>query len=99
MPNAAIAAWILGPLLSIYTLLFLFRIILTWYPEADLNKFPFAIVAWPTEPFLIPVRKLVPPIGGRRYFTGYLGWPCQLSKRDSSRSARAVENDGLELSA
>ncbi len=64
MSNAAIAAWILGPLLSIYTLLFLFRIILTWYPEADLNKFPFAIVAWPTEPFLIPVRKLVPPIGG-----------------------------------
>ena len=64
MSNAAIAAWILGPLLSIYTLLFLFRIILTWYPEAELNKFPFAIVAWPTEPFLIPVRKLVPPIGG-----------------------------------
>lgn len=64
MSNAAIAAWIIGPLLSIYTLLFLFRIILTWYPEAELNKFPFAIVAWPTEPFLIPVRKLVPPIGG-----------------------------------
>ena len=64
MSNAAIATWIIGPVLSIYTLLFLFRIILTWYPEAELNKLPFALVAWPTEPFLIPVRKVVPPIGG-----------------------------------
>lgn len=64
MSNAAIAAWIVGPLLSIYTLLFLFRIILTWYPEIDLKKFPFVIAAVPTEPFLVPVRKLVPPIGG-----------------------------------
>jgi YggT family protein len=64
MSNATIAAWIVGPLLSLYTLLFIFRIILTWYPQIELNKFPFALVAWPTEPFLIPVRKLVPPIGG-----------------------------------
>lgn len=64
MDNAAIAAWIIGPFLSLYTLLFLFRIILTWYPEANLSKLPFVIAAWPTEPFLIPMRKLVPPIGG-----------------------------------
>ncbi|MEL6815123.1 MAG: YggT family protein [Cyanobacteria bacterium J06598_3] len=64
MSTAAIATWTIGPILSLYTLLFLFRIILTWYPEAELNKFPFAIVAWPTEIFLIPVRKVVPPIGG-----------------------------------
>ena len=51
-------------LLGLYTLLFLFRIILTWYPQVELNKLPWAFVAWPTEPFLIPVRKLVPPIGG-----------------------------------
>ncbi|MEM8503244.1 MAG: YggT family protein [Cyanobacteria bacterium P01_D01_bin.1] len=51
-------------LLGLYTLLFLFRIILTWYPQIDLSKLPWALVAWPTEPFLIPVRKLVPPIGG-----------------------------------
>ncbi len=64
MANAAIASWTIGLLLSLYTVLFLFRIILTWYPEVDLNKLPFAIAAWPTEPFLIPTRKLVPPIGG-----------------------------------
>jgi YggT family protein len=64
MANAAIASVIIGLLLSLYTLLFLFRIILTWYPEVNLNQLPFAIAAWPTEPFLIPMRKLVPPIGG-----------------------------------
>ncbi len=51
-------------LLGLYTLLFLFRIILTWYPQVELSKFPWTLVAWPTEPFLIPMRKLVPPIGG-----------------------------------
>ncbi|MEO0869504.1 MAG: YggT family protein [Cyanobacteria bacterium J06642_11] len=42
----------------------IFRIVLTWYPQIDLNAFPYSLVAWPTEPFLIPMRKLVPPIGG-----------------------------------
>lgn len=41
-----------------------FRIVLTWYPQIDLNRLPFNLVAWPTEPFLTPMRKLVPPIGG-----------------------------------
>ncbi|MGD1900292.1 MAG: YggT family protein [Phormidesmis sp.] len=50
--------------LGLYTLLFLFRIILTWYPQIDLDKLPWALVAWPTEVFLITVRKVVPPIGG-----------------------------------
>lgn len=54
----------LSLILGLYTLLFLFRIILTWYPQIELDKLPWAIVAWPTEPFLMPVRKLVPPIGG-----------------------------------
>lgn len=51
-------------LLGVMTLLFIFRIILTWYPQAETNRFPFNLVVWPTEPFLIPIRQLVPPIGG-----------------------------------
>lgn len=51
-------------MLGLMTLLFIFRIVLTWYPQVDLNRLPFNLVAWPTEPFLIPVRKVVPPIGG-----------------------------------
>ena len=58
------ATWIVGPLLGLMILLFIFRIVLTWYPQADLNRLPFNLVAWPTEPFLIPIRKLVPPLGG-----------------------------------
>ncbi|CDN10042.1 MAG: YggT family protein [Richelia sp.] len=64
MNAIAIANWTLGPLLALMTLLFILRIVLTWYPQVHLNRLPFNIVAWPTEPFLIPLRKLVQPIGG-----------------------------------
>ena len=53
-----------GLLLGLMTLLFIFRIVLTWYPQADLSKLPFSLIAWPTEPLLVPMRKLIPPIGG-----------------------------------
>lgn len=56
--------WVLSPLLGVYTLLFIVRIVLTWYPEADGDRFPFNLVMWPTEFLLVPVRKLVPPFGG-----------------------------------
>ncbi|NER79610.1 MAG: YggT family protein [Leptolyngbya sp. SIO1D8] len=59
-----LANWLLGPLLGVYTLLFIVRIVLTWYPQADGNHFPFNLVIWPTEFLLTPVRKLVPPLGG-----------------------------------
>ncbi|HEY9821286.1 MAG TPA: YggT family protein [Candidatus Sericytochromatia bacterium] len=64
MTAATLTTWILGPLLGLMIFLFIFRIVLTWYPQVDLNRFPFNLVAWPTEPFLIPIRKIVPPIGG-----------------------------------
>ena len=64
MTITTIASWTLGIFLSLMTLLFIFRIVLTWYPQIDLNRFPFNLVAWPTEPFLRPLRKLVPPLGG-----------------------------------
>lgn len=60
----AIASWILGPVLAIMTLLFIFRIVLTWYPQVELSRFPFNLVSAPTEPFLAPSRKLIPPLGG-----------------------------------
>ncbi len=64
MTAATLATWILGPFLGLMIFLFIFRIVLTWYPQVDLNRFPFNLIAWPTEPFLVPVRKIVPPIGG-----------------------------------
>ncbi len=59
-----ITIWILSLLSGILTLFFIFRIILTWYPQVNLNSFPFKLIALPTEIFLIPTRKIVPPIGG-----------------------------------
>lgn len=64
MTGVNLTAWILGLLLGLMILLFIFRIILSWYPQIDLNRLPFNLVAWPTEPFLVPLRKLVQPIGG-----------------------------------
>ncbi len=64
MTGVNLTAWILGPVLGLMTFLFIFRIILTWYPQVDLNRLPFNLIAWPTEPFLVPLRKLVSPIGG-----------------------------------
>lgn len=64
MSATVLAGWGVSLFLGLMTLLFIFRIVLTWYPQAELSKFPFNLVYWPTEPFLIPVRKVVPPIGG-----------------------------------
>ncbi|MBW4619857.1 MAG: YggT family protein [Cyanosarcina radialis HA8281-LM2] len=60
----ALGNTILALMLGVMTFLFIFRIVLTWYPQLDLNRWPFNFIAWPTEPFLIPLRKIVPPIGG-----------------------------------
>lgn len=51
-------------LLGLMTILFIFRIVLTWYPQAELNRLPFSLVVFPTEPLLKPLRKIVAPIGG-----------------------------------
>ncbi|MBD2771445.1 YggT family protein [Iningainema tapete] len=64
MTGINLTTWILGPVLGIMIFLFIFRIILSWYPQVDPNRFPFNAIAWPTEPFLIPLRKIAPPIGG-----------------------------------
>ena len=55
---------LLGLLLSILTLAFLMRIILTWYPQVNLKKGFWFLLVWPTEPILALTRKFVAPIGG-----------------------------------
>ncbi|MDY6785426.1 MAG: YggT family protein [Cyanobacteriota bacterium] len=50
--------------LGLMIFLFIFRIVLTWYPQVELKRFPFNLIAFPTEPFLIPTRKIIPPLGG-----------------------------------
>ena len=54
----------LGILLSFLTLVFLIRLILTWYPKVDLNKGFWLLISLPTSSVLNFTRKLIPPIGG-----------------------------------
>jgi YggT family protein len=56
--------WGLGLSLGLMTFLFIFRIVLTWYPQVNQQRFPFNLIVWPTEPFLVVTRKIVPPLGG-----------------------------------
>ena len=55
---------ILGLLLASWSLMFLMRIVLTWYPKADSNSGVWAVVIWLTEPVLALTRRVVAPIGG-----------------------------------
>ena len=55
---------LLGLLLAAWTLAFLLRIVLTWYPQVDWNQGAWPGVAWPTEPVLAVSRRVIAPIGG-----------------------------------
>ena len=54
----------LGIFLSFLTLVFLMRLILSWYPKVDLNKGFWLLIAIPTSSILNFTRKIIPPIGG-----------------------------------
>ncbi len=54
----------LGAMLGLWTLLFLFRIVLTWYPQLDLERGVLRWIRVPTEPLLAPTRRWIQPIGG-----------------------------------
>jgi YggT family protein len=58
------AKTIIEPILDLGGFAFLIRIVLSWYPQVDLNKLPANIIAWPTEPFLQVTRVVVPPAFG-----------------------------------
>ncbi|XTZ12474.1 MAG: YggT family protein [cyanobacterium endosymbiont of Rhopalodia inflata] len=62
--NVTIISCVLGLFFALMTFLFIIRIILTWYPQIELNRFPWTLIIFPTEPLLTPVRKVIPPLGG-----------------------------------
>ena len=55
---------VLGIILSFLTLVFLIRLILTWYPKVNLSKGFWLIISIPTSSILNITRKVIPPIGG-----------------------------------
>ena len=63
-PWAAPVRGVLDPALNIGQFLMLLRVVVSWYPEINLNKLPYNLFAWPTEPILRPTRQLIPPAFG-----------------------------------
>ena len=59
-----IADIFLGVFLSFLTIVFLIRLILTWYPKIEISKGFWVIVSIPTTSILNLTRKFIPPIGG-----------------------------------
>ena len=54
----------LGITLSYLTVVFLIRLILTWYPKFDLSKGLWLFISIPSNSILNLTRKFIPPIGG-----------------------------------
>ncbi len=50
--------------LAIWTLTFLMRIVLTWYPQVNASKGFWLFFYIPTELFLSITRRFISPIGG-----------------------------------
>jgi YggT family protein len=64
MDNLTIATFTLSLVLGLMIFLNIFRIVLSWYPQVTLTKFPFNLIFIPTEPLLVLLRRVIAPIGG-----------------------------------
>ena len=54
----------LGLVLSMLTLAFLVRLIISWYPKINTSNGLWTIVLLPTSSILKLTKKIIPPIGG-----------------------------------
>lgn len=50
--------------LSIYLVLLLIRVLLSWFPNVNWLSPPFSILSQLTDPYLNVFRSIVPPLGG-----------------------------------
>ena len=55
---------VLAQTLSIYTLVLLVRVLLSWFPNLDWSNPVLSSVSAITDPYLNVFRGLIPPIGG-----------------------------------
>jgi YggT family protein len=55
---------VLGQTLSIYTLVLLVRVLLSWFPNLDWSNPILSSVSAITDPYLNAFRGLIPPVGG-----------------------------------
>ena len=55
---------VLAQTLSIYTLVLLVRVLLSWFPNLDWSNPILSSVSSITDPYLNAFRGLIPPVGG-----------------------------------
>jgi YggT family protein len=55
---------VLAQTLSIYTLVLLVRVLLSWFPNLDWSNPVLSTVSSVTDPYLNAFRGLIPPLGG-----------------------------------
>ena len=55
---------VLAQTLSIYTLILLVRVLLSWFPNLDWGTPVLSTVSAVTDPYLNAFRGLIPPLGG-----------------------------------
>lgn len=55
---------VLAQTLSIYTLILLVRVLLSWFPNLDWGNPALSTLSGITDPYLNAFRGLIPPLGG-----------------------------------
>ena len=55
---------VLAQTLSIYTLILLVRVLLSWFPNLDWGNPVLSTVSAVTDPYMNAFRGLIPPLGG-----------------------------------
>ena len=64
MDGLAFLLQVLAQTLSIYTLVLLVRVLLSWFPNLDWGNPVLSTVSSITDPYLNAFRGLIPPLGG-----------------------------------
>jgi len=64
MEALSILLQVLAQTLSIYTLVLLVRVLLSWFPNLDWSNPLLSTVSSITDPYLNAFRGLIPPLGG-----------------------------------
>ena len=76
--------------LSIYSILLLIRILLSWFPNIDWFSQPFATLSQLTDPYLNLFRSIIPPLGGMDFSPILAFLVLNLVSRGVSQVAVAV---------
>ncbi len=64
MNSIALLTTTLATFIQIYMYLIIIRVLLTWFPNIDFYKQPFAALSQLTDPYLNLFRSVIPPLGG-----------------------------------